>query len=501
MRRAIQRPQPKALFRPILLTVAASLAVAAAGPRVHAYLAEKSFFGLRPSFEHLTPNGKQIVPIYAGSSNDVLQRIELEKGKSVVLAADYDVERVAVGDPTKVGIVMTDSRTVQVVAKEPGDTNLLLWGAEGKLQTALDLHVGVIHNQLFAELERALGSENVRVDMAGESVILKGTVYSVEARERAEQIAMAFFEGQEEFGEKDPHVINLIDVAGNHQVMLEVVIAELSRSIGRELSTDWQALVQNAGKTFAAGSLLGGGALAGDINNPATGGGGGGLFGGVVGGGTEVRTFLRIARQKGLAKILAEPTLVARSGQKASFLVGGEVPLLEPGGLGTVSVELKPFGVGIDFLPTVLGPGRIHLETTSEVSEPDDSLGIRVQNIVVPGFTTRRASTAVELADGQSMVIAGLLEDRVTSMMEKVPGVGDIPILGALFQSEEFQRNETELVIIVTPHLAKPLDPGPRPLPTDHYRAPDDVDFFLLGRDESRNPDRHEATETAAQDN
>jgi hypothetical protein len=171
MRRAIQRPQSKALFRPILLTVAASLAVAAAGPKVHAYLAEKSFFGLRPSFEHLTPNGKQIVPIYAGSSNEVLQRIELEKGKSVVLAADYDVERVAVGDPTKVGIVMTDSRTVQVVAKEPGDTNLLLWGAEGKLQTALDLHVGVIHNQLFAELERALGSENVRVDMAGESVI------------------------------------------------------------------------------------------------------------------------------------------------------------------------------------------------------------------------------------------------------------------------------------------------------------------------------------------
>ncbi len=357
----------------------------------------------------------------------------------------------------------------------------------------------IIHNQLFAELERALGSQNVRVGMAGESIILKGTVYSVEARERAEQIAMAFFEGQEEFGEKDPHVINLIDVAGNHQVMLEVVIAELSRSIGRELSSDWQALVHDGASTMAAGSLLGGGALAGDITGPATGGSSGGLFGGAVGGDTEVRTFLRIARQKGLAKILAEPTLVARSGQKASFLVGGEVPLLEPSGLGTVSVELKPFGVGIDFLPTVLGPGRIHLETTSEVSEPDDTLGIQVQDIFVPGFTTRRASTAVELADGQSFVIAGLLEDRVTSVMEKVPGIGDIPILGALFQSQEFQRNETELVIIVTPHLVKPLDPGPRPLPTDHYQAPDDVDFFVLGRDESRKTHPHEPTETAAQ--
>ena len=499
MRRATQRPQPKGLFRPILLTVAASLAVAAAGPKVHAYLAEKSFFGLRPSFEQLTPNGKQIVPIYAGSPNDVLQRIELEKGKSVLLVTDYDVERVAVGDPTRVGIVMTDNRTIQVVAKEPGDTNLMLWGAEGKLQTTLDLHVGVIHNQLFAELERTLGSESVRVSMAGESIILKGTVYSVEARERAEQIAMAFFEGQEEFGQKDPHVINLIDVAGNHQVMLEVVIAELSRSVDRELATDWQALVESAGRTFAAGSLLGGGALAGDISS-AISGPGGGLFGGVVGGRTQVRSFLRVARQRGLAKILAEPTLVARSGQKASFLVGGEVPLLEPGGLGTVSVELHPFGVGVDFLPTVLGPGRIHLETTSEVSQPDDSLGIRVQDIFVPGFNTRRASTAVELANGQSMVIAGLLEDRVTSVMEKVPGIGDVPILGALFQSQQFQNNETELVIIVTPHLAKPLDPGSRPLPTDHYQAPSDVDFFMLGRQESQKPHRHEATATAARD-
>jgi pilus assembly protein CpaC len=496
MRRVTQRLDMKELFRPILLTVVASLTVAAAGPKVHAYLAEKSFFGLRPSFEQLIPNGQQMVPIYAGSAEDTLQRIELEKGKSVVLAADFDVERVAVGDPAKVGIVMTDRRNIQLVAKEPGDTNVLLWDAEGKLQTALDLHVGIIHNQLFAELERALGSKNVRVAMAGQSVILKGTVYSIEDRERAEQIAMAFFEGQEGFGEKDPHVINLIDVAGNHQVMLEVVIAELSRSIDRELSTDWQALVQNAGRTIAAGSLMGGGALAGDISGGIA-GPGGGLFGGVVGGSTQVRSFLRIARQKGLAKILAEPTLVARSGQKASFLVGGEIPLLEPSGLGTVSVELKPFGVGIDFLPTVLGPDRIHLETTSEVSEPDDSLGIRVQDIFVPGFNTRRASTAVELGDGQSFVIAGLLEDRVTSVMQKVPGIGDIPILGALFQSEEFQRNETELVIIVTPHLVKPLGPGPRPLPTDHYQEPDDVDFFVLGRDESRRPHHHEPTETA----
>ena len=491
--RSSTRPKRKSrLATQLLFTAAATLAAIAAVPAVQAYLTgAQPGSESAPSFLQRIPNGLRVVAIQAGRA-DTLERVELEKGKAVVLATDFDVERVALGDPTRAGVVVMDARTVQVVGKEPGDTNVLLWDASGHLASAVDFHVGVGQNQMMVELRRALGEQNISVDMAGESIVLRGTVYSLTERERAEQVATAFFKGEQKRGEKDPHVINLIDVAGNHQVMLEVTMAEMNRNIGRELKVDWQAIAETAGKTFAAGSLMGGGALAGDVVDAISSPGGGGLFAGVLGDGAQVRAFMKIARRKGLAKILAEPNLVARSGQKANFLAGGEVPLLQPSGLGTVSVEMKPFGVGIDFLPTVTGPDRIHLEITSEVSEPDDSLGINVNGIFVPGFTTRRATTAIELGDGQSFAIAGLLQDKVKSVVEKVPGLGDVPVLGALFRSQEFQRDETELVIIVTPRLVKPLGPGPRPLPTDHYAAPDDVDFFALGRSEKRGKHDHD---------
>jgi len=475
----------------VLMTVAATLVVIAAVPAVQAYLSgARPPVEAAPRFEQRIPNGLRVVAVRAGSA-DVLERVELEKGKSIVLAADFEVERVAVGDPSRAGVVVIDARTVQVVAKEPGDTNVLLWNSQGQLASAVDFHIGVGQNQIMTELRRVLGEQNITADMAGESIVLRGTVYRMEDRERAEAVATAFFKGEQKPGEKDPHVINLIDVSGNHQVMLEVVIAEINRNIGRELEVDWQTIIKEGAKTAAFGSLLGGGALAGDVASNLS-SPGNGLFAGVLGGSTEVRAFLKLARRKGLAKVLAEPTLVARSGQRANFLAGGEVPLLEPSGLGTVAVKLKPFGVGIDFLPTVMSADRIHMEITPEVSEPDDTLGINVNGVFVPGFTTRRATTAVELGDGQSFAIAGLLQDKVKSVVERVPGLGDVPVLGALFRSQQFQRDETELVIIVTPHLVKPLDPGRRPLPTDHYQNPDDVDFFLLGRGESRKRHSHE---------
>lgn len=487
------------LLSQVLMTAAATLVVVAAVPAVQAYLSgARPPVEAEPRFEQRIPNGLRVVRV-SESNGDVLERVELEKGKSMVLATDFEVERVAVGDPTRAGVVVIDARTVQVVAKEPGDTNVLLWNSQGSLASAVDFHIGVGQNQMMTELRRVLGPQNITVDMAGESIVLRGTVYQIADRERAEAVATAFFKGEQKPGEKDPHVINLIDISGNQQVMLEVVIAEMSRNIGRELEVDWQTIVKEGAKTFVAGSTMGGGALAGDITSALSGGAGGGLFGGVLGGSTEVRAFLKLARRKGLAKVLAEPTLVARSGQRANFLAGGEVPLLEPSGLGTVSVKLKPFGVGIDFLPTVMSADRIHMEITPEVSEPDDSLGIQVNGVFVPGFTTRRATTAVELGDGQAFAIAGLLQDKVKSVIEKVPGLGDLPVLGALFTSEQFQKDETELVIIVTPHLVKPLEPGPRPLPTDHYQDPDDVDFFLLGRGESRKRHPHETAPVQAE--
>jgi len=182
-----------------------------------------------------------------------------------------------------------------------------------------------------------------------------------------------------------------------------------------------------------------------------------------------------------LVKILAEPTLIALSGKKASFLAGGQFPVPVPQGLGTVAIEYKSFGVGLTFTPTVLSENRINIDVMPEVSELDFSTAIQFQGFFVPGLTMRKASTRVELADGQSFAIAGLLKESIRSHATKFPLLGDIPVLGALFRSEAFQKQETELVIIVTPHLVKPLDLAKQTVPTDYYIEPGDAEFYLLG--------------------
>jgi pilus assembly protein CpaC len=179
--------------------------------------------------------------------------------------------------------------------------------------------------------------------------------------------------------------------------------------------------------------------------------------------------------------VLAEPTLIALSGQTAEFLAGGEFPILVPQGDETISVEYKPFGVGLSFTPTVLDTGKISMKLAPSVSELDYSSGVQYSGFTVPGITTRRASTTIELGDGQSFAIAGLLSETTRDSAAKFPGLGDIPVLGTLFRSKEFLKNETELIIIATPHLVKPVNGEELPLPTDFYKEPNDLEFYLLG--------------------
>jgi pilus assembly protein CpaC len=191
-------------------------------------------------------------------------------------------------------------------------------------------------------------------------------------------------------------------------------------------------------------------------------------------------------KEDGLVKVLAEPTLIALSGQSANFLAGGEFPIPVPQGLGTVAIEYKTFGVGLNFTPTVLSEDVINIKVAPEVSELDFSTAVQFSGFVVPGITTRQASTTVELADGQSFAIAGLLRDSVKEQVSKFPLLGDIPILGALFRSQSFLKNETELIIIITPHLVKPLNMAKQTLPTDFYIEPSDAEFYIEGRMEGR---------------
>jgi pilus assembly protein CpaC len=198
-------------------------------------------------------------------------------------------------------------------------------------------------------------------------------------------------------------------------------------------------------------------------------------------GGATWTGFIDALKTDGLVKVLAEPTLIALSGNEASFLAGGQFPVPVPQGLGTVAIEYKDFGVMLKFTPTVLADNKINIKVNPVVSELDFSTAVQLSGYVVPGLNTRGAETVVELADGQSFAIAGLLRDTARDTMSKYPLLGDIPILGTLFRSRSFQKNETELIIIATPRLVKPLDTAKQSLPTDFYNEPNDTEFYVLG--------------------
>jgi len=209
----------------------------------------------------------------------------------------------------------------------------------------------------------------------------------------------------------------------------------------------------------------------------------------IIGGG-DWTFFIDALKEDGLLKVLAEPTLITLSGKQANFLAGGEFPVPVPqvsgGGGQTITIEYKPFGVGLTFAPTVLSSKKINMQIAPEVSELDFSNAVTISGFTVPALTTRRVSTVVELGDGQSFAIAGIIKDQQRSIVSKFPVLGDLPVLGALFRSSSFQKNETELVIIATPRLVKPLDLAKQTLPTDQYVEPDDVEFYLYGQTEGK---------------
>jgi pilus assembly protein CpaC len=441
--------------------------------------------------------GKVVQLASAASADDVLQPlIELERGKMIVLKPQYRVSRIAVGDPEIADFVVNGASEIQVVGKRVGTTNLMVWDSRNRIQAVMDVTVGSVKAQLVRELQRVLGSNDITVDVAGEAVVLRGSVPDLAASEAAGAVARAFFTGTE--GEPDRNVINLLSVGGSSQVMLEVKIAEMNRSVRKQFGSNFDALFGRSGDPIEISTFVR------NLTDPV------GPFAGVPGmnmgrllsAADDVRlvtnlvdsdqlvlnTFLEALEVNQLGKVLAEPTLVARSGELASFLVGGEIPITIPQDDDTVTIQFKRFGVQLEFIPTVLSEDRIHLQVTPEVSQPTNAFGgASVAGLNVPAFRTRRASTGVELADGQSFAIGGLLQESVQSDFDRIPLLGQLPILGALFRSSRFQRDETELVMIVTPRLVQPLGPGAVPLPGDEYIDPSSWDL-LRGRIEGAPP-------------
>lgn len=406
---------------------------------------------------------------------------DLTVGKSVIFKTSQAIKSAIIADPKIADCVIASlpnepPREICVTAKSPGATRLIITQA-GKMVT-YDLTVSYDIAGLKQKLNEMMPDENdIQVVATNKSITLSGRISSTV---RLSQV-LAIADG---FAPKGG-INNLLEVAGVHQVMLEVRVAEMSKNLTNRLGFNFA--YSNGSGEFGLAQLASLAALTSEDATVASGPLGllvspavSALFR-VKHGNNSWTNFIDALKEDGLVKVLAEPTLIALSGQSANFLAGGEFPIPVPQGLGTVAIEYKSFGVGLSFTPVVLDDKKINIKVAPEVSELDYSTGFTITGYVVPGLTTRRTSTTVELGDGQSFAIAGLLKDNTRDTVSKYPFIGEVPILGALFRSNDYQRNETELIIIVTPHIVKPLDVARQPLPTDYYTAPNAWEFYGLG--------------------
>jgi pilus assembly protein CpaC len=417
------------------------------------------------------------------------QRLSLTVGKSIIIQSPDPVKRVSLVSPEIADAMVLTVNQIYLIGKAPGITNLTLWGVDNKVTAVLDLEISPDISRLKEMIHKVLPDEkDVRVSTTHDHVTLSGTISSTATLSQVLALAGPYAPLDEE---KKPKIINLLEVAGVHQVMLEVRVSEISRSLLRRLGFNF-SYITSSGRNIGL-SLLNRLTSLPAAGFPSTGIEASESVNAIfrfLSHDTTWTMFIDALKEEGLLKILAEPTLITLSGKTANFLAGGEFPVPVPQSAGaggtTITIEYKPFGVGLNFTPTVLSNKKINMLVAPEVSELDFSNALTISGFVVPALTTRRVSTVIELADGQSFAIAGLLKDDVREIVSKFPLLGDIPILGALFRSTSFRKNETELIVIVTPHLVKPLDMAKQTMPTDQYVEPDDFEFYLLGNIEGR---------------
>jgi pilus assembly protein CpaC len=411
------------------------------------------------------------------------QKIAVEVGKSVIIESATPVKRVSLVSPEIADAMVLTQRQIYITGKTPGLTNLTLWDVNKRVFAVIDLEVRPDVTLLKESIYKTLPQEkDIRVTANHNSITLSGSVSSTANLAQVLALAQSYAPRDKE-GKSG--VINFLEVAGVHQVMLEVRVAEISRSLMKKLGVNFTYL-SDGGNTFGVSALnnLSTAAVPG-AGIPAVSDSVNAIFR-FLGGGATWTVFIDALKEEGLTKVLAEPTLITLSGKPAYFLAGGEYPIPVPqSGTGsgtTITIEYKTFGVGLNFTPTVLGSGKINMEVKPEVSELDFTNAVSLQGYIIPSLTTRRVSTVIELADGQSFAVAGLLKDDVREIVRKFPVLGDLPVIGALFRSTSFQKNETELIVIVTPHIVKPVDMAKQTLPTDQYIEPNDFEFYLLGR-------------------
>ncbi|MGY5538534.1 type II and III secretion system protein family protein [Vibrio brasiliensis] len=430
---------------------------------------------------------------YAASQSGKVVKVPHHKSTHVTLAGK--AKRVSLGDPDVLDIVMLKSDELFLIGKKLGSTNLMAWDSRGQLIESINIEVTHDLNSLKAKLFEFLPNETIEVHSAQNRLILSGQISNQAAMNIALRVAETYSAGREADKENESlskqvdktGVINLMTIGGAQQVMLEVTVAEVQRSLVRKFDANF-AFFQSSGSKFKWGGASTAAGISGAtpiFDIPTS--GDYGILGSFIDGNTLFSFALDVARQNGTAKVLAEPNLTALSGSKAEFLAGGEFPIPVPDDKG-ITIEYKEYGVGLKFIPTVLSDKKINLNLAVDVSEIANSSSLTLSpgstnsTYVIPPITRRSASSTLELADGQTIGIAGLLSENVRDVASKMPGLGDIPILGQMFNSQEYVSGETELVILVTPRLAQPIDRNKVTLPTDSFVEPNDFKYYLLGR-------------------
>ncbi len=389
---------------------------------------------------------------------------------SQVIHLDGSFGEVSIGNPEIADVVPLNTSSIYVFGKAFGTTSLTVTGERGEVMAVVDLVVSFNLDELKKQLHELVPGQRFEVRPAHDGLVLSGQVASAAALDRALAIANRF---------APDRVTNLVEVTGSQQVMLAVRFAEVERSVVKQLGftnafevngSDVQtSLITGDGPTlnpasFAVADLA---ATIGDLS---------------------LDLILDTLEDKGVIKTLAEPNLIALSGDSAEFLAGGEFPI--PVGRDQddegveITIEFKEFGVSLSFTPTVLASDFINLELFTEVSEIDPNTSILADDLVIPGLKVRRAETTIELGDGQSFAIAGLLQENFEDAVRQFPILGDVPVLGTLFRSSAWRTGQTELVVIVTPHLVRPVRPGSLLTPAELFDAPTQAELFLMGKTE-----------------
>jgi len=385
--------------------------------------------------------------------------------KSQVIEVDRSFAEVSVGNPDVADVVPLTRQSLYVFGKQLGSTSLTITDSRGDVIAVVDLVVSYDLEGLRAKIFELLPGETVEVRPANDGLILSGRIATASSMQRALAIAERYAPGR---------ITNLMEVTGNQQVMLAVRFAEVSREVIKQLGAQTDFL-------FANGDI----AIATDFGDlppidPLS-------FGSAAfalqTGDIALDVVFDALEQRGVVTTLAEPNLIALSGDTASFLAGGEFPIPVEQDDDGITVEFKPFGVSLSFTPTVIGDDLVNLELFTEVSDIDRTTAVQVNQLSIPGLTTRRARTTVELRNGQGFAIAGLLRDDFEDTVRQYPILGNIPVLGQLFRSNGYQLDQSELVVIVTPYLVQPARPTALLTPNELFQAPSDAELFLLGRE------------------